>query len=239
MISKRERNNITAKMDMLDAVKAALIKHGFAKLGINLVAEEANIDKSAIYRYFGNFEGLLSAYIDKQDYWLQSIQLYTPKDNITKELAKKIIREQFDALYYNEELQELIRWEIAERGIVSAPITVKREIYSQGILDESRKILDNCGINFNFLLSIIFGGIYYIILHKEKGPFCEVDIMQKKQKDELLKSLDWLMDLLFETNENKNKIRQAAINANKKGISNIDIAEIFDVSIDEVEKMLE
>ena len=238
MITKRERNNITAKMDMLNAVKTALIKHGFAKLGINVVAEEASIDKSAIYRYFGNFEGLLSAYIDKQDYWLQSIQQYAPKDKITKELAKKIIREQYEALYNNEELQELIRWEIAERGIISAPITVKREIYSQEILKESRHILDNCGVNFNFLLSIILGGIYYIILHKEKGAFCEVDILHRKQKDELIKTLDWLIDLLFETNETQGKMKQIAVNASKKGLTNNDIADILEISEEDVKALL-
>ena len=239
MITKRERNSITAKMDMLNAVRTALIKHGFARLGINVVAEEASIDKSAIYRYFGNFEGLLAAYIDKQDYWLQSIQQYTPKDNLTKELGKKLIREQFEALYNNEELQELIRWEIAEKGNLSAPITVKREIYSQGILQETRKILDNCGINFNFILSIILGGIYYIVLHKEKGAFCEVDILHKKQKDELIKTIDWLIDLFFETNETQGKMKQIAINASKKGLTNNDIADILEISEEDAKALLE
>ena len=74
MITKRESNAIKVKMDLLNAVGLALKKYGFAKLSINTIATEANIDKTAIYRYYEGFEDLLKAYIEKQDYWIKPIR---------------------------------------------------------------------------------------------------------------------------------------------------------------------
>lgn len=238
MISKRERNSITAKMDMLNAVRTTLIKHGFAKLGINLVSEEASMDKSAIYRHFGDFKGLLAAYIEKQDYWLQSIQQFNPNEKITKELVKKLIREQYDTLYNSQELQELIRWEIAEKGNTSSQITVKREIYSKDILEKSRNLLSHSNVNFNFILALVFGGIYYVILHKEKGPFCEVDLTRKAQKEELMETIDWLIDRLFETHETQEILKKRVVSARQEGNGVDSIARIFDISVDEVKALL-
>ena len=39
-----------------------LEQDGFEKMGVNLVARRAGIDKVLIYRYFGSFDGLLSAF---------------------------------------------------------------------------------------------------------------------------------------------------------------------------------
>jgi AcrR family transcriptional regulator len=52
---RRRRNTIAVKLDLIDAVGTVLKKHGFSKLGINVVAEEAGVDKNVIYRNFGDF----------------------------------------------------------------------------------------------------------------------------------------------------------------------------------------
>lgn len=98
MISKRESNAIKARMDLLNAVGLALQKHGFAKLGINTVAAEAKMDKTAIYRYYSNFEDLLRAYIDQQEFWLKSLKKYGNREiDDMNRLAKTFIREQAEA----------------------------------------------------------------------------------------------------------------------------------------------
>ncbi len=238
MISKRERKGIAAKVDMLNAVKIALVKHGFVKLGINAVAEESSMDKSAIYRYFEDFEGLLAAYIEKQDYWFQSFEQYTAKEKLTKDLVKNFFKEQYDLLYNHPELQEIFRWELSDKSSLSTPIAVKREIYSEELLEKSQHLLDHCGINFNYLLSIFLGGIYYAILHKDKGSFFEVDISLKKHKEEFFKTMDWLIDLLFDSNATHSRNKTIAFNALKEGVSKVGIARILGISVEEVKALL-
>jgi len=93
------------------------------------------MDKSAIYCYYKDFDGLLSTYIEKQDYWLLSIKEYSTESELSKELVEKILREPFMTLSNNPEFQELIMWEVADKNNIAAPLTVKREIYSQKILE--------------------------------------------------------------------------------------------------------
>jgi len=46
----------------------------FLKLGISIVADEAKVDKTVIYRNFGDFDKVLEAYIEKQDFWLLALK---------------------------------------------------------------------------------------------------------------------------------------------------------------------
>ncbi len=237
MVTKREVNAIKAKTDLLDSVGLALKKHGFAKLSVSTVAAEAKMDKTAIYRYYNDFKDLLKAYIDQQEYWLKSLKKYGNTEiEDMNELAKIFIREQIEALMSSEEFRELILWELADKDDVATPITVKREIYSEGILNQSRHILENCGINFNFILAIILGGIYYVTIHKDKYPFCEVDLNQKKHKDELIWTLDWLIDLLFEANQQVSEVEKVAIRASIEGIDLNTIEKITNI---ERERLME
>jgi len=150
------------------------------------------------------------------------------------ELAKVFIREQIEALMASEEFRQLILWELADKDDIATPITVKREVYSEGILKQSRHILENCGINFNFILAIILGGIYYVTIHKDKYPFCEVDLNQKKHKDELIRTLDWLIDLLFETNKRASEVEKIALRLYEKGMSNDEILEVTNIDVEQL-----
>lgn len=238
MISKREKKNIEARIDLMNAVGVALKKYGFTKLGVNLVAEQAKMDKTAIYRHFNDFEELLKAYIEKQDYWLMSLKDYENKEvESFEQLTKLFFEEQIEVLYKNKELQQLILWELADGDGIAAPITVKREIYSQNILNQSRHILEKQNVNFNFIIAIILGGVYYLILHKNTGAFCELDLQKKAHKDELIKTINWLIDILFRQTKH-NSIEQIVINSYKKGLAVSDIAEITGLGAANVEAIL-
>lgn len=238
MITKRESNAIKARMDLLNAVGIALKKHGFAKLGINSVAAEANIDKTAIYRYYDGFDDLLRAYIEQQEYWIKPLKdIGNQKIKDMKGLIKSFFADQFDALMTSEEFQQLILWELADKDNIAAPITVKREIYSEGILEQSRVSLDKTGINLNFIISVLLGGIYYVVIHKNQYKFCEVDLTQKRHKDELIRTLDWLVDLLFETNEQVSKVEKIARKLYERGMSRDEIIEITNISVEQFTKI--
>jgi AcrR family transcriptional regulator len=70
---KSRRTEEEIRSDIMNAVGAVLQQYGIAKLGINLVAEKADIDKKVIYRKYGTFDNLLAEYIDTHDYWLTTL----------------------------------------------------------------------------------------------------------------------------------------------------------------------
>lgn len=54
---------------ILDAVGRLILRDGLSGVGINAIAREAGADKVLIYRYFGDLDGLYSAYAENGDFW--------------------------------------------------------------------------------------------------------------------------------------------------------------------------
>ncbi len=63
----RPRDKENTKKILVNTVIEILEKEGFSALGINSIAEHANVNKVLIYRYFGGLPGLLKAVTDTLD----------------------------------------------------------------------------------------------------------------------------------------------------------------------------
>jgi AcrR family transcriptional regulator len=69
----RTRSRPKTEAKFQDAVLELVARDGCGNLGINSVAQKAGSDKVLIYRYFGDFKGLLST-IAKSRQWLPSCE---------------------------------------------------------------------------------------------------------------------------------------------------------------------
>jgi AcrR family transcriptional regulator len=65
----RTRSRPKTEEKFQNAVLALVARNGCGDLGINVVAQEAGADKVLIYRYFGDFKGLLQT-VAKSRQWL-------------------------------------------------------------------------------------------------------------------------------------------------------------------------
>jgi len=237
---RRRRNTIAVKIDLIDAVGTVLKNHGYSKLGINIVAQEAGVDKNVIYRNFKDFDTLLEEYVEKQDYWLRTMkELGKIGIENHREFMKQLLFEQFQSLYSNKELQQLLIWELGDKGNFTTSLAIKREIYSEGIIKQYQPLLDDFGVEFNSIAAIMIAGIYYLILHKDKSTFCETDINQKNERENFLNTVNWLIDLIFDKIDKVSQLEKVAINAYKEGIEIETIAKITTLSIEKIEKLVE
>lgn len=235
---RRRRNAIAVKMDLINAVGSVLKKHGFAKLGINLVAQDAKVDKNVIYRNFENFDKLLEAYIEKQDFWLMTLKEHErEKIKDRRAFMKYILTDQFRSVYSNKEFQQLLLWELYDKDDFTTNIALKREILAGGILEQYRPLLDDYGVNFNFIIAILISAIYYMILHKDKSTFCETDLTKKNEQAGFIKTIEWLTDLIFDKIEAKNQAELIAANAIKEGIDLETISRITGLSVEKVKAL--
>ncbi len=155
-VKRRRRSAIAIRMDLLDAVGEVLKKYGFAKLGINLIAQEAKVDKNVIYRNFGEFDQLLEAYVEKQDFWFMAMKEYG-KEKIDNKRAfmKYILADLFKVVHSNKEFQQLLIWELGDMDDFTTSIAIKREVLAAGIFDQYRFLLDDYGIKFNTISAIL------------------------------------------------------------------------------------
>ena len=63
------RNRDATEARLIQAVGSVLAREGFAKIGVNTIAREANVDKVLIYRYFDGLPGLLTAWAQSGAFW--------------------------------------------------------------------------------------------------------------------------------------------------------------------------
>jgi AcrR family transcriptional regulator len=235
---RRRRNAIAIKMELVDAVGAVLQKHGFHKLGINLVAQEAGVDKNVIYRNFEEFDKLLSAYIEKQDFWFMALKEHgSKKIEDRRAFMKQMLVGQFKTVNGNKELQELLLWELGDQGKLMVDMALKREIMSKDVFAQYRPLLDDYGINFDFIAAIMVAATYYLVLHKNISTFCETDLTLKKEQEAFIKTIEWLTDLVFDKAEALSEAERIAVNALQNGIDVETTARITGLTVEKVKAL--
>lgn len=200
------RKKLEVRMDILDAVGRVLREHGYAKLGINLVAEYAHVDKNVIYRNFGSFEGLLDQYVQNQDYWIKTIKEYEYSESMDyRSLLKRLLIDQLNYVNQHREIQQLLVWELGENNIYTRSIANRREDMIKGILQMYSDYFKETRIDFNALSALLLSGIYYLVLHKDVSGFCHLDINRKDEAARLERAIETFIDLMFESMDGLDK----------------------------------
>ncbi len=231
---RRRRNKYRMRMDLLEAVSHVLKDKGFLNLNINNVCLFADVDRNAIYRHFGDFDNLLSQFIETKDFWLDSLQSIVDMEiNDYKLFMKQLLITQYEQINKNPELQQLLVWEVCELSLRTKTVAQRRETISAPIIEKYEKYFEKSGLDFNIISSILIAGIYYLILHKKHSTFCNVDFT--KEKDRFIAGIDQIVDMIFYTIEEREATKEIAVRALKKGIDKNTVAEITGLDIKEIE----
>lgn len=124
------RDKEATRAKILKAVEKVVSQHGFAKLGINSVAEEAGVDKVLIYRYFGGLERLLKVYAEENPISCGLPPLaWPPRDRmmLPSVITSLLLRDQLEELRRRPVVQEEIRWQLIDSNIMTTLMTTVRE----------------------------------------------------------------------------------------------------------------
>nr|WP_321514431.1 TetR/AcrR family transcriptional regulator [uncultured Pseudodesulfovibrio sp.] len=115
------RNKELTKTKLIKAVGKVVAEVGFQRLGVNLVAREAGVDKKLIYRYFDGLQGLVAAYSQTVDFWPPVEELLgDDRDFIKKipshELMSLFFKRYLKAILRRPHTLEILAWEAIERN---------------------------------------------------------------------------------------------------------------------------
>jgi AcrR family transcriptional regulator len=177
----KRRNRAMTMERILRAMGDVMAEKGTKKAGINAVAEKAGVNKVLIYRYFGGWNGLLEAYVQRgfflsmfNDRFLDSV----PANPAPEERGKvwtdyviKVARE----FRSRKSSQELIRWEMqnGETELARRLSTFRNESYKK-IVD---KLAPFPAYDPTALTAIILGGVTYLTLvSNNRTKILDIDI---------------------------------------------------------------
>ena len=94
--------------------------------GSNAVAAKAKVSKMLIYRYFNSLDGLIAAYIQQNDYWINFDEELPDQAHLAA-FIKQIFKRQIMRLRENYTLKRLYRWELTTDNKFVKELRNKRE----------------------------------------------------------------------------------------------------------------
>lgn len=174
-IKKRDRERTKGKI--LKAVGEVIEKYGTEKVGVNLIARTAGVNKVLIYRYFNSVDGLMEQYVKSGEYtsttgdqYIENIEQAAPEDR--NKLFVDIMLTFLSDLRERKATRDLLRWEIGSG----------KSMLSDSRNDVGNRLLEKIGELPQFkdtgaLMAILTAGIYYLVIAADyRGKLIDVDL---------------------------------------------------------------
>ncbi len=222
---------------LFDSVARMLSDQKFREIGINDLADFAKIEKNFIYKHYGDIDGVLREYVNRNDYWGKTGLAPETLEHITpKELFNVLLNGLYQGFSESIDFQNIIRWEIAssneyvrqnarDREIEATPLTLFANQYMRLHPDK----------DIPCLFAMMSASIYYLILHKNISTFVGLDFSEKNQADRMLGVINNIAEYYFEDHvKTKNVISRLL----ERNIPVDEIATILDMSKEKVELLI-
>ncbi|WP_321517576.1 TetR/AcrR family transcriptional regulator [uncultured Bacteroides sp.] len=190
------KNRDLTEKKILDAVGEIITECGFEKVGINAVAQRANISKMLIYRYFGSIDELIMQYILKYDYWINIPTDAIPEINNLGDFLKELFRQQINQLRKDVALRRLCRWELSTDNPVTAGLREQREKNGSRLVEVMSKLTAVPQDEVAALASVLSASISYLAMLEELCPvYNGISIQSDAGWEQLAKGIDTIIDL--------------------------------------------
>lgn len=186
-----------------DAAYDLITQRGFIDLQLTEITRKAEIEPVVFYNRYQNLEDFYGEFIKKYDYWLTETisQQGTEQNDPSEENCEKILDGLITELLNDKIMLEVLRWEIAVDNPTTQRATLIREVQNMQLVQKYKKMFRDCEspINIAAFSSLIIGGIYYLILHRDRSSFCGLDYNDPKDLDILRTTVSQLVKLVFST----------------------------------------
>ena len=154
---------------IITAVDNLISRKGFVGLGINAIAREAGISKVLIYRYFGDFDGLLEAWALKNSYWLSMDTTILKAGSLSKSVQEAVLGMSKDLM--NQPVKrEVLRWLLSEES--QAGTRVMEKLEERGVQLTENFIKENNispDLDMEALFAVLTAGINYLALLSDRA----------------------------------------------------------------------
>lgn len=213
------------KQKLIDAVGKILVKDGFQSIKINKIESVSKVSKKLIYRYFGNIDGLIKAYLQQKDFWNIELQK-TPPDSkkaripvpLPADEIFAILKSNFDFLENSAEMQKLVLWGISEKNNTHKDIAVNREKYGEPLLKRADLVFGKSSVDFRAVAVLLVSAAYYIIPHTKilGTKMCGIDTTKKEGMERVLNAMHTVIELCYQQAGKEAKARSSKKNGGSR-----------------------
>lgn len=202
-IVRTSKDRELTELALLKAVDDLIEEDGFENLGINAVAAKAGLSKMLIYRYFQSLEGLIVAYIERNDYWI-NLELELPEVEHLEVFVKKIVHDQIVMLRNSYTLRRLYRWELSVKNKVIKELRERREAKGLMLIDAISRLTNRPKEEVAAMATLLSSSITYLILLGENCPVYNGFGLQSEDGwEQLEKGMDQIIDNWIKNESNE------------------------------------
>jgi len=174
-VKKRDRERTKGKI--LKAVGEVIEQHGTEKVGVNLIARTAGVNKVLIYRYFDSVDGLMEQYVKSGEYtstmgdeYIDNMNIVPPEER--SQVLSELMQTFLTDLRERKATRDLLRWEIG----------TGKSMLSDARNQIATRIVEKVGELPNFkdtsaLMAFLTAGIYYMTIATDyREKMIDVDL---------------------------------------------------------------
>lgn len=189
------KNRQATELTLIKAVNDIIEESGFEGLGINAIAAKAKVSKMLIYRYFNSLDGLIAAYIQQNDYWINFNEELPDKEHLS-EFIKQTFKKQIVRLRESYTLKRLYRWELSTDNKFVKELRDKREEKGLWLIEAVSRLSKHPQKETAAVASIITAAISYLALLEENcQAYNGLKIQQETGWEQLEEGINLLVDL--------------------------------------------
>ena len=179
------------------AAEESVLKHGFSGSLVSEIIKGAKIEPAVFYNRYQNLEEFFSEFVKKYDYWFSEVAKEAEKQETSYGQFITLIEGLQECLKEKSVMEELIRWEVAEKNDSTKRTASIRELFTLPLVDKYDKLFKDSGIDFVAIATIIISGLYYLYLHKDLSTFCNIDMNTEEGRHRINEAIKFLSEPLF------------------------------------------
>ena len=169
-VERRPRDRVETERCIIRAVKELIREGGFEGVGVSSVARRAGVSKILIYRYFGNFDGLLEEVGKELDPASVRgipgiIEEGLDRGATLPEILYETVLVLRERLESDDLSMNLMAWEMLHENEVTRAFARTRESAGLELNERLASLVGNAsGLDVEAAFAVISSSIYYLLL---------------------------------------------------------------------------
>ncbi len=237
--TRHRRTNEQLDKDVISELEKLVAEQGFGNVNLSALMKAAGMEANVFYRRYGSMDNLYDKLAKQYDFWINnaidisSLNVLGPKKFFANTL-KMLFRNLSD----NAVMQKLLLYEMSVVNDITKRTAETRDIMNLNLIAYYETLLKPAKINIKSIASILIGGVYYLILHKECAKICTIDFNTPEGEKAFSEGIDFLTDAIFDRLEAHERERNTVRQMLADGISELKICKYMGLSKNDLKILL-
>ena len=220
------RTNEQLDKEVISEFEKLVGEFGFGNVNLSALMKAADLEANVFYRRYGSMDNLYDRLAKQYDFWINNTIDISTLNTLFRNLSE------------NSVMQKLLLYEMTTINSTTKRSAETRDVMNLNLITFYENLFAPAKINIKSIASILIGGIYYLILHKECAKICTIDYKTKEGENAFSEGIDFLTDIIFDRLEMYDRDKKAIRQMISDGISESKICKYMGINKNDLKTLL-